>query len=209
MENARNIRKSVKTRKIPRGLSSYQRSQYLRNATRKAMVNAHRRGLTFVRANVKLPIDELKSINKHLSTLLSAYEDEQDAGRHDGIIDTISMILVEISSDILRIKADLPNLSRSKYPELSSDSEEHIFERIEELTMYNRRVVIRSGNNELAKKILQIIRKSFFAHRVPNSTNMNSSNSNSNSNNSNSNNSNPAIKDELDTLMDALSGLRF
>jgi hypothetical protein len=75
--------------------------------------------------------------------------------------------------------------------------------------MYNRRVVIRTGNNELAKKILQIIRKSFFAHRVPNSTNMNSSNSNSNSNNSNSNNSNPAVKDELDTLMDALSGLRF
>ena len=210
MQNNRNIRKSVKTRKIPRGLSVYQRSMYLRNATRRARVNAHRRGTPFVQGSIRLPIDELKSINKHLSALLSAYEDEQDAGRHDGIIDTISMILVEISSDILRIKADLPNLSHSRYPELSSDSEEHIFERMEELVMYNRRVVIRSGNNELAKKILQIIRKAFFAHRVPNSTNMNNSNSNnSNSNNSNSNNSNPGVKDELDTLMDALTAMRF
>ena len=205
MQNSRTIRKSVKTRKMPRGLSIYQRSQYLRNATRRAMVNAHRRGLPFVRANVKLPIDELRSINKHLKALLSAYEDEQESGRHSGIIDTISMIFVEISSDILRIKGDLPNLSRSNYPELSSDSEEHIFERMEELAMYNRRVVIRNENNELAKKLLQIIRKAFLAYRVPNSANAN----NSNSNNSNSNNSTPAVKDELDTLMDALSALRF
>ena len=196
-----NVRKSVKTRKIPRGLSIYQRSQYLRNATRRAMINAHRRGLPFVRGNVKLPIDELRSINKHLKALLSAYEDEQESGRHAGLIDTISMIFVEISSDILRIKSDLPQLSRSNYPELSSDSEEHIFERMEELAMYNRRVVIRNENNDLAKKLLQIIRKAFLAHRVPNSAN--------NSNSNNSNNSTPAVKDELDILMDALSGLRF
>jgi hypothetical protein len=210
MENGRNTRKSVKSIKMPRGLTSFQKGQYLRNATRRARVNAHRRGTPFIQGSVRLPIDELKSVNRHLNALLSAYEDEQDSGRYGDVIDTISMIFVEISSDILRIKANLPNLHSSKYPELSSDSEEHIFERMEELARYNRSVIIRGGDNELAKKILRIIRKAFFAHRVPNSANMNSSNSNnSNSNNSNSNNSTPAVKDELDALMGALSAMRF
>jgi hypothetical protein len=203
MNNGRNTRKSVKSIKMPRGLNSFQKAQYLRNATRRARANAHRRGTPFVQGSVRLPIDELKSVNRHLNALLSAYEEEQDAGRHGNLIDTISMIFDEISSDISRVKADLPNIS--KYPELSSDSEEHIFERMEELARYNKIVVIRGGDNELAKKILRIIRKAFLAHRVSNSANTN----NSNSNNSNSSNSTLVVKDELDALMDALSGMHF
>jgi len=215
MDNGRNTRrKGVKSKQMPRGLTPMQRAQYLRNATRSARVNAHRRGIPFVQANIVLPVVQLKKINSNLKRLLSAYEDEQDAGRHGRIIDTITMIFAEISNDILRIKGDLPYLYSSNYPELASDNEDHVFERIEELTKYIRVVVIRRGDNDLAKRLLRMIRSAFMNNRVPvannTNSNSNSNNSNSNSNNSSSaNNSEEAVRDELDTLMDALSGMRF
>jgi len=206
-------RKSVKSKRMPMGLTMIQKQQWLRNATRSARVNAHRRGVPFVQANVVLPIVQLKQINSNLKRLLSVYEDEQDAGRHSAVIDTISMIIADISNDILRIKDSLPFLYLTNYPELASDNEEHVFERIEELTKYMRIAVIRRGDNNLAKRLLRIIRAAFMAHRVPiANANNSSSSSNSNSNNSNSSsesNAGEAVRDELDTLMDALSGMRF
>ena len=215
MDRANTRRKSVKSKKMPVGLTMLQRQQWMRNATRKARVNAHRRGVPFVQANVVMPVVQLKKINSNLKRLLSVYEDEQDAGRHTAVIDTISMIFADISNDILRIKDTLPFLYLSNYPELASDNEEHVFERIEELTKYMRIAVIRRGDNELAKRLLRIISRAFMAHRVPiANANNSSSNSNSNSNNSSSNsssesNAGEAVRDELDTLMDALSGMRF
>jgi len=216
--NRNTRRKSVKSRQMPRGLTMMQRQQWMRNATRSARFNAHRRGVPFVQANVVLPIVQLKKVNSNLKRLLSAYEEEQDAGRHSAVIDTISMIIAEISNDILRIKDSLPFLYLTNYPELASDNEDHVFERIEELTKYIRLAVIRRGDNELAKRLLRIIRKAFISHRAPiananannSSSNSNSNNSNnSNSNSSNSSNAGEAVRDELDALMGALSGMRF
>ena len=215
MDRANTRRKSVKSKKMPMGLTMLQKQQWMRKATRNAKVNAHRRGTPFVQANVVMPVVQLKKINSNLKRLLSVYEDEQDAGRHTAVIDTISMIFADISNDILRIKDTLPFLYLSNYPELASDNEEHVFERIEELTKYMRIAVIRRGDNELAKRLLRIISRAFMAHRAPiANANNSSSNSNSNSNNSSSNsssesNAGEAVRDELDTLMDALSGMRF
>lgn len=206
-------RKTVKRGILPRGLSVGRRAELRANITRRALQNARRRGKTISRSNIKLPIDSIKDVNRYLRNLTTTYEDEQNSGSNSKLLDAVSQVFDRISAEIIEIRGDLPSLSGTKYPVLKTDDQDKVLERIEELTVYISKVVIKTSNNEVASKILKIMRGAFQESKRELLELMEQVESDSESENENGSDSDSEkdeeMSDDLNNLMMALGTIKF